>query len=128
MKGFSPHLPLTIDPVDGYALTKTYKEVISQNLKNLVLTAPGERMMIPEFGVGIRRFLFEQNIAPTHQEIISRISQQTSRYMPFLKIKTVIISPYPEVDDIADLNEIKIEIRYMVESLNIQDALKISIG
>ena len=45
-----------------------------------------------------------------------------------MKIKTIIISPYPEVDNIADLNEIKIEIRYMVESLNIQDALKISIG
>jgi len=128
MKGFSPQLPLTIDPIDGYALTKTYKEVVSQNLKNLVLTSPGERMMIPGFGVGIRNFLFEQNTAITHQEILSRIQRQAARYMPFLRIHAAIISPYEGVEDISDLNEIKIEIRYTIKPLSIQDVLKISVG
>ena len=44
------------------ALTKTMMEVIKQNFKNLVLTNPGERVMLTDFGVGIRRFLFEMNL------------------------------------------------------------------
>ena len=59
MAGISIKLPLSLDPDDGYKLNKTLKEVARQNLKMLVLTAPGERIMIPEFGVGIRNYLFE---------------------------------------------------------------------
>jgi phage baseplate assembly protein W len=32
-----------------------------QKLKNIVLTNPGERVMLPNFGVGIKRYLFSQN-------------------------------------------------------------------
>ena len=28
--------------------------------KNLVLTSPGERIMLPDFGAGLRRLLFDQ--------------------------------------------------------------------
>ena len=58
MPGLSPKLPVAKDPTDGFALTKTYNEMIKQNLMNLVLTSPGERMMDIKFGVGIRDFLF----------------------------------------------------------------------
>ena len=55
-RGLSPKLPVSTDPIDGYALNKTYAEVVTQNLKNLILTAPGERMMDVDFGVGIRNY------------------------------------------------------------------------
>ena len=67
--GLSPKLPLRLDPSDGYQLTKTYKEMVKQNLKMLILTAPGERMMDPVFGVGLRNFLFEQNNRKTYGSI-----------------------------------------------------------
>ena len=57
-KGLSPKLPLTKDPQDGYALNKEYVELVQQNLKMILLTAPGERIMEPEFGVGLRNYLF----------------------------------------------------------------------
>jgi phage baseplate assembly protein W len=61
LTGISPKVPLIYDPTDGpYQLNKNLKQTINQNLKMLVLTSPGERIMIPEFGVGLRRFLFEQ--------------------------------------------------------------------
>jgi len=59
MAGISVKLPLSRDPESGYKLNKTLKQVARQNLKMLVLTAPGERIMIPEFGVGLRNYLFE---------------------------------------------------------------------
>ena len=39
MSGLSPKLPVRRDPGTGFALTKTYEEMIKQNLKNLGLLA-----------------------------------------------------------------------------------------
>ena len=48
MSGISVKLPISRDKTDGIKLIKNYGELASQNLKMLVLTVPGERMMDPE--------------------------------------------------------------------------------
>lgn len=62
MAGLSPKLPVSRDSEDGYSLTKTYEEMVRQNLKNLLLTNPGERMMDPDFGVGMKRYLLSSMV------------------------------------------------------------------
>jgi len=121
--GLSPKLPLQLDPSDGYGLNKTYIEMVSQNLKMLVLTAPGERIMDPEFGVGIRNYLFEMNSSITYEEIDNRITNQVDKYMPFLDVRTVILEP----DDIENGNPnlIKIQIKYFIKPLQIFDIVEI---
>ena len=86
MSGIAPKLPLQLDPQYGIALTKTLKETIKQNLKMLVLTAPGERLMIPEYGVGLRNYLFEQNISAVRTDLGNAIRDQVALFMPFIKI------------------------------------------
>ena len=83
MAGISPKLPLQLDPDDGVALNKNIKETIKQNLKMLILTSPGERLMIPEYGVGIRNYLFDQNVTKTRADLYSKIKDQVALYMPF---------------------------------------------
>ena len=59
LQGLSVSLPLTYDNEDGpYRLNKTLKQVVKQNFKNLILTSPGERVMLPTFGAGVRRLSF----------------------------------------------------------------------
>ena len=54
-------LPLSLGDSDGPYLTHDDMEsVAAQNLKMIVLTSPGERVMDSSFGVGIRSYLFEQ--------------------------------------------------------------------
>jgi hypothetical protein len=89
IRGLSPKLPLALDEQDGYALNKTYKEMVSQNLKMLILTVPGERMMDPLFGVGLKRYLFEMNIASVHGALSAKIYEQVKRYLPFLDLEGV---------------------------------------
>tara|TARA_Y100000114_G_scaffold104583_1_gene97841 strand:- start:25057 stop:25428 length:372 start_codon:yes stop_codon:yes gene_type:complete len=85
--GISPVIPLQRDDTDGfYSLTKTLAQNIQQNFKNLVLTAPGERVMIPDFGVGLRNYLFESNELSTQSEIAEKINEQVNTYMPFINI------------------------------------------
>lgn len=90
-KGLSPKLPLTKDPVDGYALNKDYIDLVKQNLKMLLLTAPGERILIPEFGVGLRNYLFENITVTTFNTIETRIKEQVKIYMPFIELSEINI-------------------------------------
>lgn len=79
--------PLIYDKSDGpYKTTKTMIDAIKQNLKVLFLTSPGERMMVPDFGIGIRRFLFENISTALVGSIKERITSQISRYMSYCKI------------------------------------------
>lgn len=90
MSGVSAKLPITTSNIDGtYRLTKTVSEALSQNLKMIILTNPGEKMMNPNFGVGLRKYLFEQNTPEVYGEISSKIQEQAGRYLPQINIKNI---------------------------------------
>ena len=89
MNTIGPVLPLYRDKVHGlYGMVTSYREEVQQNFKNLLLTAPGERVMNPDFGVGLRHFLFEPrvNVKP---RIKQRIQAQVRKYMPFVNIDRI---------------------------------------
>ena len=90
MAGFSPRVPLALDSLNGFALTQTIQEVGKQNLRMLVLTNPGERVMIPSFGAGIRKMLFEQQSPAIFGMIRERIISQTKKYLPYIQLKEQI--------------------------------------
>ena len=95
MFGYGPKLPLARDPIDGFTLTKDLQENIQQNLKNLLLTSPGERIMIPNFGVGVRRYLFEQRTELVIEQIKQRIHSQVETYMSFVVIGKLVVELVP---------------------------------
>ncbi len=90
MYGYSPVVPLKINKQDGIGLTKTYEEVAKQNLLMVVMTNPGERIMFPEFGVGLKRLLFEQSDTGIKADIIASIKSQANIYLPYIIINDVM--------------------------------------
>ena len=92
MDGIGARLPLERDDRFGnYDLVTSYVDEVKQNFKNLMLTSPGERMMDPDFGVGLRNFLFEQkdHVMP---KIRQRIERQVRKYMPFIRINKILFN------------------------------------
>jgi phage baseplate assembly protein W len=65
----------------GYHLISDIRTNIKQNLKMLVLTSPGERVMDPNFGVGIKRFLFLMSASIESDSKNILISQTLSNYL-----------------------------------------------
>ena len=53
--------PLRSDSNNDFALTRNSLQQAAHNLKNLLLTYPGERLGQPEFGSRLRAICFEQN-------------------------------------------------------------------
>jgi phage baseplate assembly protein W len=120
--GLAPRMPLRIGSKADYAMVLNYADLVKQNFKNLVLTNPGERIMDIEFGVGLRRFLFEMNGQSTYDEISARISQQVALYMPFLNVRSV---QFGATDEGIDNSQVTIAIAYEIVPLNVQDVLSL---
>jgi phage baseplate assembly protein W len=126
MYGISPKLPLKVSNIDGpYGLTKSIGEAIKQNFKNLILTAPGERVMLPNFGVGLREYFFEPINSQTFQNIAGNIQEQKNMYMPFLVIEDIFFQTSDDNDSLS-FNEVGIEITYTLPGVNTEDTLKIT--
>jgi phage baseplate assembly protein W len=51
--------PFRIDPVSRQAAQTNYAAHVDQMIRQALLTAPGERADLPEFGCGLRRLVFE---------------------------------------------------------------------
>ena len=71
--------------------------------------------MDPNFGVGLRRYLFQPMSVFTFDDITERIHQQVDTYMPFLKIIDIFFDTPPgeEFD-----NSLGVRIEYFITPLN----------
>ena len=76
-----------LDETNMFKGTKTLSAQIKSNLINLLLTQPGERVNQPNFGVGLKNLLFEQNI---DQDLLNEtINEQIKRFIPEITLKKV---------------------------------------
>ena len=129
--GFGVALPLSVTEDDGpFALLTTLEGVASQNLKMLVLTSPGERVMDAKFGVGIKNYLFWQYTEATLADIDNRIRQQVARYLPYIKISNISFNQNANVsasDSLSD-NLLSIRINYDIVPLEIGAVLTVPIS
>ena len=126
MAGISPKLPLSRNEFDGFALNKTILEAIRQNVRMLILTAPGERVMDPDFGVGIRRYLFEQAGPNVRGDIEARIQSQMGQYLPFVNIEDIDFED-DRVNNPSSGVTMIVTLRYTVSSLADINILAISV-
>ncbi len=131
-KGLSVKLPLNYTAKSGgvsgpYEMNKENMSMVQQNLKTLLLTAPGERIMDSSYGVGLRNFLFQPS-TPVNIEIIrQRIIDQIKIYMPFVLVTGLQIENTSTAPDI-DENTIFITLAYSVPNIGRTDVLRLSIS
>jgi len=125
--GLSPKLPLTVSEVFGpYNLNTNFEDLAKQNLKMLILTIPGERIMDPNFGVGLRRYLFELNDSNTYSNISSRIREQTQRYLRYIRIDDIRFQIPEDNPDIFPHN-LSVSILFTILPLQRSTALQIDV-
>ena len=79
-----------LDNVNLFKGTQTIKEQVKSNLINLLLTEPGERVNEPNFGVGLKGLLFEQN--PDIEFLKEKINNQIEFYIPLISLSDVNVN------------------------------------
>ena len=127
-QGFSVSVPLRRDDRDGWEMNKSYKSLVSQNLKMLLFTVPGERIMDANFGVGLKLYLFEQDHPVTYSNISARIHKQVAKYLPYLNIDDIEFKSqgmgFPEMRD----NLVQIKVQYTIKPLSRSDTLEVVVS
>jgi len=113
--------PLRRDKFNDFAMTKNSLEQSQHNLKNLLLTYPGERVGQPEFGSRLRELCFEQ-IDDTLPELIEEeIRKAVSVWLPYINIIEVAT-----LTEEGDKNKIFVRMKYST-TLNSQTIQQIEL-
>jgi phage baseplate assembly protein W len=103
----------------GYRLSEL-EETVRFNIKNIILTSPGERIMIPDFGVGIKTLLFEMSSFEILELVRNKIVEQINIYASYITILELTIAP---IDDTS----INIRMKYEIDFAQIVDSIDIDI-
>ena len=115
----APKLPIEIvnNTIDSFDSSEIM-EIIKQNVKMVILTYPGERIMQPDFGVGPARFLFDQELAfQTYADLQFSIRSQLGKYIPSIRLTTVSATPGEQE------HQLDIFVSYEVDFLQTKDQL-----
>jgi len=104
-----------LDEVNIFKGTETVREQVKSNLINLLLTEKGERVNEPNFGVGLKKILFEQQL--NKEELEEKINFQINFYIPEIQLITA------EVGEIDDDHRVYLTISYKFKTDGSTDAL-----
>ncbi|MCB0206637.1 MAG: GPW/gp25 family protein, partial [Anaerolineae bacterium] len=66
-------------------------------------TRPGERLMRPDFGCGLDRYLFEPNSVSTLRLIQEEVKTALARWEPRITLEDVVVATNPEDPRAVDI-------------------------
>ncbi len=81
---------------DGRLRWTRGNESVRETILNLLLTRPGERLMRPAFGAGLRRFVHQPNTETTRALIADATRRAIARWEPRVIVEEVRVLPDPE--------------------------------
>ena len=110
--------------VEGwFKSTSTTIDAVKNNIKLLLQTERGERLMQPNLGVALKRFLFQQIDSDTIVAMQDEIIDTMNFWLPFVEIKDIQVA----TDD--DRNTIKINITFnIIRDPNTLRSVEVEIG
>tara|TARA_R110001592_G_scaffold298593_1_gene569413 strand:- start:259 stop:732 length:474 start_codon:yes stop_codon:yes gene_type:complete len=98
----------------------TTSDAIKNNLINFFLTNPGERPLNPDFGGGLRNFIFEQITDNNLDGLEDIISSKLGNYFPSVLIQSL------ELTENSNNNEITLFLKYSIANTNSTDNLELN--
>ena len=109
---------------DGYfATTSTTIEAVKNNIRNSLNTNQGERLMQPNLGINLRRYLFSQITDETLISIQDSITSTFSFWLPFVQIQNISLKSG------TNANSIIINILFNIkQDPNTSDSVQVSIS
>jgi phage baseplate assembly protein W len=100
-------LPFARSRTGLFGLTETTLEQAGHNIKNLLLTAKGERVMQPDFGSDLRALLFEQADENIEERIEETILESISTWLPYISVEKIDI-----IEDETTPNLMKVNLNF----------------
>jgi phage baseplate assembly protein W len=87
------------------------KDQVKSNIKNLLLTKRGERILQPEFGSGLQSLLFEPNVSDLEGRIEDTINESLEQWLPYVTAEEIDIE---STDELKDNNRLNVSIKFRI--------------
>lgn len=107
---------------DGRIQVSAGAENVRQCIRVILLTEPQERVMLPQFGGGLGRFLFRPNTPATHRLIEEAVRESLGRWEPRVRLVSVSARSDP-----GDPRGVLIDILYRLVANQVQDRLALTL-
>jgi len=106
---------------DGYFRQsfRTFDQVRS-NLKNLLLTKRGERLLQPDFGSGLHDLLFNPATEKFEEDLETTINNAVAKWLPYITVEDIDIDISKEM---TDNNQAKVSLKFKQEGDQTLDTL-----
>tara|TARA_B100000900_G_scaffold158412_1_gene134637 strand:+ start:8961 stop:9392 length:432 start_codon:yes stop_codon:yes gene_type:complete len=104
-------LPVQRGETGMFAQAFSSFEQAKSNLKNLLLTSKGERILQPNFGTGLKSLLFEQNTDLLAENIEKVITSSVKFWLPYINIDEIDVKM---TDEMKDNNRADVSVSFTV--------------
>lgn len=114
--------PPRIGP-DGRMAWSSGEANVHESIRIILSTEPGERLRLPSFGAGLRRFLFEPNTLATHTLIKQAIGEALKRWEPRIQLESVEVTA-----DSQDTESAIATLTYRLVATQVQERLSVAVS
>ena len=108
------NMSFKVNPLTFDLIANTNETAIARSVRNLILTAPGERPFNPELGSQVSRLLFEPMDDITTEALKEQIENTINNFEPRVRLRQVVVRPN------FDNGEYDISIRYDIIGIEAQ--------
>lgn len=116
--------PFAIGP-SGQANQAEYEEHVRQLVRQVLLTSPGERIDLPEFGCGLRRLIFAPH-DPNLDATTAMLVQQALKRWLGDQIGVLHVRAVP-LEETGDEAELVLEIEYVLHETQANATIEVRI-
>jgi phage baseplate assembly protein W len=123
--------PVSKNPL-GFFYTQLGPRNIKSDLIQLILTNPGDRVMLSQFGTPLRKFFYEPNNEVTRSAITEAITNAIATWEPRITVKSIVVANLSESDKgegtYTNQNGVLVKINYInPEQINVVENLILAI-
>jgi len=108
---------------DGRMAWSVGETNVHESIRIILSTEPGERLRLPAFGAGLRRFLFEPNTLATHTLIKQAIGEALKRWEPRIQLESVEVAA-----DSRDTESAIATLTYRLVATQVQERLSVAVS
>ena len=117
--------PFRIDPASGQAAQTSYASHVDQMIRQILLTAPGERADLPEFGCGLKQLIFAPHSQALDATTRILVQQALDRWLAGqITVQKVTVGP-PEP---GQEEQLTVEINYVLVETQSQKQIAILVS
>jgi phage baseplate assembly protein W len=87
--------------LDGHVAWSEGADNVRESIRVILTTEPRQRLLLPDFGCGLGRFLFEPNTVATRQQIQDQVLKALAKWEPRITVEAVLVDPDPQDPEAA---------------------------